>query len=54
VYADERRAFVALQLEDATTAERVWFDHYDYRGISTAMMAGDIVETEGRCAVDPQ
>ena len=43
VYDEGARAFVALQLINATTSERLWFENYDYRGISGAMMAEDIL-----------
>ena len=45
VYEDEEggRAFVALQLVNARTSERLWFDNYDYRGINGEMMAEDIL-----------
>lgn len=33
VYSDGQRAFVALQLVDAKTTNRVWSENYDYRGI---------------------
>lgn len=38
------RAFVALQLVDAETSERLWFENYDYRGIGADMMARDILK----------
>ena len=38
------RAFVALQLMNAATSERLWFENYDYRGISAEMMARDILK----------
>ena len=43
VYAEAGRAFVALRLENAETAERLWFENYDYRGISADSMARDIL-----------
>jgi len=42
VYLGEQRTFVALQLVDAKTAQRVWSENYDYRGIGTDVMAADI------------
>ena len=44
MYADAEggRAFVALQLLDTRTAERVWSENYDYRGIGADLMAADI------------
>ena len=42
-YAEAGRAFVALQLVDAETSERLWFENYDYRGIGADMMAKDIL-----------
>ena len=42
-YAEAGRAFVALQLVDAETRERLWFENYDYRGIDADMMARDIL-----------
>jgi TolB-like protein len=42
VYSDGPRAFVALQLVDAKTTERVWSENYDYRGIGADQMAADI------------
>ena len=42
-YAEGGRAFVALQLVSAETAEMLWFENYDYRGISADMMARDIL-----------
>jgi len=41
--AETGRAFVALQLVDVETSERVWFENYDYRGIGADMMARDIL-----------
>jgi TolB-like protein len=41
--ADTGRAFVALQLVDVETSERVWFQNYDYRGIGADLMARDIL-----------
>jgi hypothetical protein len=43
VYAEGQRAFVALQLLDAKTSKVIWFENYDYRGISAEMMARDIL-----------
>jgi hypothetical protein len=42
VYLEGQSAFVALQLLDAKTTQRVWSENYDYRGIGTDMMAADI------------
>jgi hypothetical protein len=42
-YAEAGRAFVALQLLDSATSERLWFENYDYRGITAEMMAKDIL-----------
>lgn len=42
VYSDGQRAFVALQLVDAKTTNRVWSENYDYRGIGADQMAADI------------
>jgi hypothetical protein len=42
VYAEGERAFVALQLVDTKTAQRVWSENYDYRGIGAESMAADI------------
>ena len=42
VYSDGQRAFVALQLIDAKTTNRVWSENYDYRGIGADQMAADI------------
>jgi hypothetical protein len=42
VYAEGPRAFVALQLVDAKTSERVWSENYDYRGIGADRMAAEI------------
>jgi TolB-like protein len=42
VYSDGPRAFVALQLLDAKTTNRVWSENYDYRGIGADQMAADI------------
>jgi TolB-like protein len=57
VYAEADRAFVALRLVRAATAERVWFENYDYRGIGADMMARDILsyvkrEARARCTGD--
>ena len=41
--AETGRAFVALQLVDVETSERLWFENYDYRGIGADMMASDIL-----------
>jgi TolB-like protein len=41
--AETGRAFVALQLVDAETSERLWFENYDYRGIGADIMARDIL-----------
>jgi hypothetical protein len=41
--AETGRAFVALQLVDVETSERLWFENYDYRGIGADMMARDIL-----------
>jgi TolB-like protein len=41
--AETGRAFVALQLVDIETSERLWFQNYDYRGIGPDMMARDIL-----------
>lgn len=41
--AETGRAFVALQLVNVETSERVWFENYDYRGIGADMMARDIL-----------
>ena len=41
--AETGRAFVALQLVDVETSERLWSDNYDYRGIGADMMARDIL-----------
>ena len=41
--AETGRAFVALQLVNVETSERLWFDNYDYRGIGADLMAHDIL-----------
>ena len=41
--AETGRAFVALQLVNVETSERVWFDNYDFRGIGADLMARDIL-----------
>ena len=41
--AETGRAFVALQLVDVATSERLWYQNYDYRGIGADMMARDIL-----------
>src|SRR5687767_8336446 len=41
--AETGRAFVALQLVDVETSERLWSENYDYRGIGADMMARDIL-----------
>jgi TolB-like protein len=43
-YAEGGRAFVALQLVNATTTEPLWFENYDYRGITAEMMGRDILK----------
>jgi len=42
VYEEGQRVFVALQLVDAKTTERVWSENYDYRGIGADEMAAEI------------
>jgi hypothetical protein len=42
VYSDGQRAFVASQLVDAKTTNRVWSENYDYRGIGADQMAADV------------
>jgi TolB-like protein len=51
--AETGRAFVALQLVDVETSERVWSDNYDYRGIGADMMARDILRYLKSVAPDP-
>jgi TolB-like protein len=42
-YAEGQLAHLSLQLADTATSERLWFEAYDYRGITAEMMADDIV-----------
>jgi TolB-like protein len=41
--AETGRAFVALQLVDVETSERLWFQNYDYRGIGADVLAREIL-----------
>jgi len=41
--AETGRAYVALQLLNVETSERLWFENYDYRGIGADRMARDIL-----------
>ena len=51
--AETGRAFVALQLVNVETSERVWFENYDYRGIGADLMAQDILRYLKSTAPDP-